>query len=104
MILVFDSNCATIFGGKKNKPATLEAFALNLERIAWPNSVGDKQLIVSTYRLASSACQDIVIGAVALDFDSRVGQFGHATVATILRSCVAQTLTSGDGPRHLLYA
>ena len=54
------------------------------------------------------------IGAEDLGFDSRAGQIDYragqqcrqrlATAATFLRSCVAQALSRGDGPRHSLHA
>ena len=43
------------------------------------------------------------IGARGLGFDFQVDQVGHsvATATTCFRSCVVQTLSRGDGFRHL---
>ena len=45
------------------------------------------------------------IGAEGLRFKSRVGLVGTVSpTARFFRSCVAQALSHGDGPRHSLHA
>ena len=48
--------------------------------------------------------KDISICAAGRGFNSLAGQIGHssAIAATFLRSCVAEALSRGDGPRHSL--
>ena len=47
--------------------------------------------------------EDIVIGAIDLGFDCRVGQIGHIVAnAAFLRSCVAQALRREDGTSPLV--
>ena len=58
---------------------------------------------------ASVVTKDIAIGAGGFGFDSQAGQMNTcrrrlATVAMFLRSCVAQALNHGNGPRHSLHA
>ena len=50
--------------------------------------------------------RDITIGTGGLGFDSWTGQIGYSVTnaETFLRSCVAQALSGGDGPRHSLHA
>ena len=55
----------------------------------------------------SSVAKHVAIGTGGLGFDSRNGQIRQcrqrlAAAATFLRSCVAQTQSHGDGPRHSL--
>ena len=46
------------------------------------------------------------IGAGGQGFDFRASQIGAVSpiAATFLRSCIAQVLSRGDGPCHLLHA
>ena len=56
--------------------------------------------------LVSVCVRVIAIGAGGLTFDSQASKIGYrvVTAATFLLSCVAQTLSHGDRPHHLLHA
>ena len=44
------------------------------------------------------------LGSIPRPVKSAQCRLRLATAATFLQSCVAQTLSCGDGPRHLLHA
>ena len=54
--------------------------------------------------------KDIAISTRGLKFDSRAAEIGHSVAngsslaAMFLRSCVAQALSPGGGPRHSLHS
>ena len=65
--------------------------------------------VLTGHRSFSSVASQIVISAGGLGLNSLAGQIGTvsqwlATVAAFLRSCVAQALSRGDGPRHSSHA
>ena len=58
---------------------------------------------VKIYEQIGVVARQIAIDTGGLGFDFLAGQIGQG-VTMLLRSCVAQALNRGDGPRHWLHA
>ena len=101
-----EANSAQLLAAKKKFEMQAEELTHDLETAE--NNITrldkDKQVRIKKRKLRnkpiSEVVKNITNSAVSLGFDAQAGQRGHsiATVATFLRSCVAQALNRGDGP------